>query len=70
MGEYDKVEKNICCFIENAGTSELKERESRSRENLKKSLIQEGQCEKICRGDSEVVKYDKIKVVTDKYFSL
>ena len=42
MGEYDKVEKNICCFIENAGTSELKERESRSRENLKKSLIKEG----------------------------
>jgi hypothetical protein len=41
LGEYDKVEKNICCFIENAGTSELKERE-RSRENLKKSLIQEG----------------------------
>ena len=57
MGEYDKVEKNICCFIENAGTSELKERESRSRENLKKSLIQEGS---VKRYVEEIVKlYDE-----------
>ena len=37
-GEYDKVEENICWFIENAGNSELKAMGARSRENLEKNL--------------------------------
>ena len=37
-GEYDKVEENICWFIENAGKDELKTMGSRSRENLEKNL--------------------------------
>lgn len=64
MGEYDKVEKNICCFTENVGTSELKERESRSRENLKKSLIQEGS---VKRYVEEIVKFWMVKEYRDAY---
>ena len=37
-GEYDKVEKNIRWFIENAGNSELKSMGARGRENLEKNL--------------------------------
>ena len=37
-GEYDKVEKNIRWFIDNAGNSELKEMGARGRENLEKNL--------------------------------
>lgn len=37
-GEYDKVEKNIHWFIENAGNGELKAMGTRNREKLEKSL--------------------------------
>ena len=37
-GEYDKVEKNIRWFIENAENSELKAMGARGRENLEKNL--------------------------------
>jgi glycosyltransferase involved in cell wall biosynthesis len=37
-GEYDKVEKNIRRFIENAGSSELKAMGERNREYLEKNL--------------------------------
>ena len=37
-GEYDKVEKNIRWFIDNAGSGELKAMGARSRENLEKNL--------------------------------
>lgn len=37
-GDYDKVEKNVRWFIENAGSSELKDMGTRSRENLEKNL--------------------------------
>ena len=37
-GEYDKVEKNIRWFIDNAGNSELKTMGARGRENLEKNL--------------------------------
>lgn len=37
-GEYDKVEKNIRWFIDNAGNSELKAMGARGRENLEKNL--------------------------------
>lgn len=37
-GEYDKVEKNICWFIENAGSEELKSMGNRGREHLVKNL--------------------------------
>lgn len=36
--EYDKVKKNICWFIENAGNSELLAMGARGNENLKKNL--------------------------------
>ena len=38
-GEYDKVEKNIHWFVENAGNGELKAMGTRNREKLEKSLI-------------------------------
>ena len=37
-GEYDKVEENIRCFIDNAGSDELKKMGNRGRENLEKNL--------------------------------
>lgn len=37
-GEYDKVEKNIRWFVENAGGSELKAMGTRNREKLEKNL--------------------------------
>ena len=37
-GEYDRVEKNIRWFIENAGSDELKAMGARGRENLEKNL--------------------------------
>lgn len=37
-GEYDKVEKNICWFINNADSKEVKDMGIRGRENLEKNL--------------------------------
>lgn len=37
-GEYDKVEENICWFIDNAGGEEIKAMGIRGRENLEKNL--------------------------------
>ena len=37
-GEYDKVEENICWFIENAGNRDLKAMGARGRKNLEKNL--------------------------------
>lgn len=40
-GEYEKLEKNIWWFIENAGSNELKKMGIRSRENLEKKLTKD-----------------------------
>lgn len=40
-GEYDKVEKNIRWFIENAGSDEIVQMGVRSRENLEKNLTRD-----------------------------
>lgn len=37
-GEYDKVENNICWFIDNARSTEISDMGTRSRENLEKNL--------------------------------
>lgn len=40
-GEYDQVEKNIRWFIDNAGSSEIKDMGIRSRDNLEKNLTRD-----------------------------
>ena len=40
-GEYDQVEKNIRWFIDNTGSSEIKDMGIRSRDNLEKNLTRD-----------------------------
>ena len=37
-GEYDKVEENICWFVDNAGAGKVKAMGDRGRDNLEKNL--------------------------------
>ena len=55
-GEYDKVEENICWFVDNAGAGKVKAMGDRGRDNLEKESDQKCIGEKVRRRDSEAVK--------------